>query len=58
MVLLYSYANILHYTTRLTSAPGVGGEGEGRQEGLTHEIGAPDPKLEPQITSLDKCNID
>ena len=24
---------------------------------LTHEIGTPDPQLEPQITSLDTCNI-
>ena len=29
----------------------------GRSTVLTDEIGTPDPQLEPQITSLDKCKI-
>ena len=28
-----------------------------RRPELTDEIGPPDPQLEPQKTSLDKCNI-
>ena len=28
-----------------------------RRSPATDQIGTPDPKLEPRITSLDKCNI-
>ena len=30
---------------------------EALRQGLTNEIGTPDPQIEPHITSLDKCNI-
>ena len=33
------------------------GQVRGGRARLTNEIGAPDPKLEPQITSLDKCKM-
>ena len=55
---LHTYLGVRGQDGRGSRAGGVGRDTE--QSGtvlLTNEIGTPDPKLEPQISSSDKCKI-
>ena len=52
---VYIYIYIYIYNTCIHTLGFVGFDAG--QNLIANEIGTPDPQLEPQITSLDKCNV-